>query len=50
MKQQWLEEHKQWCLLGFKRYARYVYFLADGIYTPVRKDDRLCLLVIYRRC
>ncbi|MGP1924428.1 MAG: hypothetical protein ACTS73_05970 [Arsenophonus sp. NEOnobi-MAG3] len=26
--------------------TRYLYFLADGIYNPVRQDDHLCLLLI----
>ncbi|MGG2143910.1 IS256 family transposase [Symbiopectobacterium sp. RP] len=45
LKQQWLEEHRQWCLRDLSD-TRYVYFWADGIYSHVRQDDRLCLLVI----
>lgn len=45
LKAQWLDEHKQWQSqdLSHKRYA---YWWADGIYSKVRMDDRLCLLVI----
>ncbi|MGG2141831.1 IS256 family transposase [Symbiopectobacterium sp. RP] len=45
LKQQWLEEHRQWCLRDLSD-TRYVYFWADGIYSHVRQDDHLCLLVI----
>lgn len=44
LKQQWLEVHRQWCLRDLSD-TRYVYFWADGIYSHVRQDDRLCLLV-----
>jgi len=45
LKAQWLEEHVEWRRrdLGNKRY---VYLWADGIYSRVRMDDKLCLLVI----
>ena len=45
LKSQWLEEYKLWreCDLSNKRY---VYWWVDGIYSQVRMDDRLCLLVI----
>ena len=45
LKAQWLKEHEEWCHrdLGQKRY---VYWWADGVYSNVRLDDRLCLLVI----
>jgi transposase-like protein len=45
LKARWLDEHKDWQRrdLGQKRY---VYWWADGVYSNVRLDDRLCLLVI----
>lgn len=45
LKQHWIDEHRSWCQrdLGQKRY---VYLWADGVYSNVRMDDRLCLLVI----
>ncbi len=45
LKAQWLKEHEDWRRrdLGQKRY---VYWWADGVYSNVRLDDRLCLLVI----
>ncbi|MGP1925111.1 MAG: hypothetical protein ACTS73_09965 [Arsenophonus sp. NEOnobi-MAG3] len=41
LKQKWLEEKRQWCLHDLSD-TRYVYFLLDGIYTPVKQDDPLC--------
>lgn len=45
LKQQWLDEHRAWCRrdLGDRRY---VYWWVDGVYSNVRLDDRLCLLVV----
>ena len=45
LKARWLKEHEDWRRrdLGQKRY---VYWWADGVYSNVRLDDRLCLLVI----
>lgn len=45
LKARWLQEHQDWRRrdLGQKRY---VYWWADGVYSNVRLDDRLCLLVI----
>ncbi len=45
LKQQWSAEHRSWSQrdLGDRRY---VYWWADGVYSNVRLDDRLCLLVI----
>ena len=45
LKNDWIHEHERWQKqdLSFKKY---VYFWADGIYSHVRMDDRLCLLVI----
>lgn len=45
LKAQWLDEHNQWQHQDLSQ-KRYVYFWADGIYSNVRMDDRLCLLVI----
>lgn len=45
LKQQWLDEHRAWTQRDLSD-ARYVYLWADGIYSNVRQDDRLCLLVI----
>jgi len=45
LKADWLKEHERWnrrSLAG----KRYVYWWADGVYSNVRMDDRLCLLVI----
>jgi transposase-like protein len=45
LKQKWLDEHRAWSQrdLGDRRY---VYWWVDGVYSNVRLDDRLCLLVI----
>ena len=45
LKQHWLEEHQLWSQRDLS-HKRYVYWWADGIYSNVRMDDRLCLLVI----
>jgi len=45
LKSQWLDEHTVWRKRDLSD-KRYVYFWADGIYSHVRMDDRLCLLVI----
>lgn len=45
LKSQWLLEHQQWQRQDLSQ-KRYVYWWADGIYSHVRMDDRLCLLVI----
>src|SRR5690625_3990012 len=45
LKTKWQEEHRAWQLRDLSA-KRYVYFWADGIYSNVRMDDRLCLLVI----
>ena len=45
LKQDWHEEHREWCQRDLKD-RRYVYWWADGIYSNVRMDARLCLLVI----
>ena len=45
LKGQWLKEHRDWQQRDLSQ-KRYVYWWADGIYSNVRLDDRLCLLVI----
>ena len=45
LKANWLREHREWSQRDLSQ-KRYVYFWADGIYSNVRMDDRLCLLVI----
>ncbi|MDI5889483.1 IS256 family transposase [Halomonas rhizosphaerae] len=45
LKKQWEEEHTEWRQRDLAD-RRYVYWWADGIYSNVRLDDRLCLLVI----
>lgn len=45
LKSDWLDEHLVWRKRDLSN-KRYVYFWADGIYSHVRMDDCLCLLVI----
>jgi len=45
LKEKWLDEHKEWQRQDLSQ-KRYVYWWADGIYSKVRMDDKLCLLVI----
>ena len=45
LKSKWLEEYESWRTRDLSD-KRYVYWWADGIYSQVRMDDRLCLLVI----
>ena len=45
LKQHWIDEHRGWCRRDLSQ-KRYVYWWADGVYSNVRMDDRLCLLVI----
>ena len=45
LKQHWIDEHRSWCQRDLSQ-KRYVYLWADGVYSNVRMDDRLCLLVI----
>ena len=45
LKAQWLDEYQTWQRQDLSE-KRYVYWWADGIYSQVRMDDRLCLLVI----
>ena len=45
LKQSWSDEYRQWSQRDLSQ-SRYVYWWADGVYSNVRMDDRLCLLVI----
>jgi transposase-like protein len=45
LKSKWQEEHSEWRRRDLSD-KRYVYWWADGIYSNVRMDDKLCLLVI----
>lgn len=45
LKKQWEDEHTEWRQRDLSG-RRYVYWWADGVYSNVRMDDRLCLLVI----
>ena len=45
LKQQWEQDYDVWRQRDLSK-RRYVYIWADGIYSNVRMDDKLCLLVI----
>jgi putative transposase len=45
LKQDWEQDYQDWTRRDLSK-KRYVYVWADGIYSNVRQDDRLCLLVI----
>ena len=45
LKQSWEQEYDQFRQRDLSR-KRYVYIWADGIYSHVRMDDKLCLLVL----
>ncbi len=45
LRESWCDEHKAWSQRDLGK-RRYVYWWADGIYSNVRMDDRVCLLVI----
>lgn len=45
LKRHWIDEHKLWSQRDLSQ-SRYVYLWADGVYSNVRMDNRLCLLVI----
>lgn len=45
LKSEWIAEHSTWCQRDISK-KKYVYWWADGIYSKVRKDNKLCLLVI----
>jgi|TARA_B100000700_G_scaffold300257_1_gene368205 transposase-like protein len=44
-KKRWKDEHADWQQRDLP-HRRYVYWWADGVYSNVRMDDRLCLLMI----
>ena len=45
LKQQWEQDYDTWRQRDLSK-RRYVYIWADGVYSNVRMDDKLCLLVI----
>jgi len=45
LKEKWTEEHQEWNRRDLSG-KKYVYWWADGVYSRVRMDDKLCLLVI----
>ena len=45
LKGKWTEEHLEWNRRDLSD-KKYVYWWADGVYSKVRMDDKLCLLVI----
>jgi len=45
LKQNWEQDYRNWARRDLSG-KRYVYVWADGVYSNVRMDDRLCLLVI----
>ena len=45
LKAKWSAEHADWRTRDLSD-RRYVYWWADGVYSNVRMDDKLCLLVI----
>jgi putative transposase len=45
LKARWQDEHKAWQRQDLSQ-KRYVYWWADGVYSNVRMDNKLCLLVI----
>jgi putative transposase len=45
LKASWETEYLQWSKRSLAQ-RRYVYIWADGIYSKIRMDDKLCLLVI----
>jgi putative transposase len=45
LKADWIKQHQEWSQRDLSQ-KRYAYFWADGIYSNVRMDDRLCLLII----
>ena len=45
LKAEWINQHQEWSQRDLSQ-KRYAYFWADGVYSNVRMDDRLCLLVI----
>jgi transposase-like protein len=45
LKSKWLDEYDEWRRRDLSD-KKYVYWWADGVYSKVRMDDKLCLLVI----
>jgi len=45
LKQGWEHDYDQWRQRDLSK-RRYVYLWADGVYSQVRMDDKLCLLVL----
>ena len=45
LKQSWEQDYDRWRKRDLSK-RRYVYVWADGVYSKVRMDDKLCLLVI----
>ena len=45
LKAVWEDEYVTWSTRSLAA-RRYVYIWADGIYSKVRMDDKLCLLVV----
>lgn len=45
LKQQWEHDYDKWRVRDLSK-RRYVYVWADGIYSHIRMDDKLCLLVV----
>ena len=45
LKPHWIEEYHHWCRRDLSN-KQYAYIWADGIYSTIRQDDRLCLLVM----
>lgn len=45
LKQEWEQDYGDWSHRDLSK-KQYVYVWADGVYSNVRMDDRLCLLVI----
>jgi len=45
LKQRWEQDYDGWRKRDLSK-RRYVYIWADGVYSNVRMDDRLCLLVV----
>lgn len=45
LKKDWINDYNEWRKRDLSK-KEYVYVWADGVYTNVRQDDRLCLLVM----
>lgn len=45
LKQSWEQDYDRWRQRDLSK-RRYVYLWADGVYSQVRMDDKLCLLVL----